>query len=190
MGEISLDGKVLATLVGAPKSEGSPRGTFGIKWSEGCYISKLHAEAETGKASPGVGDYKLTKEFGADRSHAHFLTAPQDIIPTAFLGKAQAEAQPSICAPGPKYNVDAANRTQRSPTHVIGTSQRPPLNPGQKGPGPGAYTPFEPPQLYPPEFSFGNSPDQDRFASNMYQGSLAQKSVPVLDTPGPVYQLA
>ena len=67
----------------------------------------------------------------------HCSAAHWHVAAAAFLGKAQAEAQPSICAPGPKYNVDAANRTQRSPTHVIGTSQRPPLNPGQKGPGPG-----------------------------------------------------
>eukprot|EP00656_Telonema_subtile_P052220 TRINITY_DN7217_c0_g1_i3.p1 TRINITY_DN7217_c0_g1~~TRINITY_DN7217_c0_g1_i3.p1 ORF type:complete len:526 (-),score=75.98 TRINITY_DN7217_c0_g1_i3:197-1774(-) len=172
-----------------PQITRSPRGTFGIRWAEGCYISKLHAEAETGKSSPGVGDYKLLKPIGVDKRHAHFLTAPQDMIPTKFEGKAFAEACPSTSAPGPKYNPDTSNSTARAPTHIIGTSQRPPLNPGHKGPGPGAYTPFNAPTQYPPEYSFGNAPDQDRFATNQYQGALAQKSVPVLETPGPVYEL-
>ena len=105
------------------------------------------------------------------------------VIAAKFEGKASAEVMPSICSPGPKYNPDCANRTTRAATHVIGTGRRPPLTCPSKGPGPGthsavlillvahlfdagAYTPFEAPQLYPPEFSFGNSPDQNRFAQN------------------------
>lgn len=75
------------------------------------------------------------------------------------------------------------------PSWKIGTSLRPPLNMPSKGPGPGAYSPAKAPSSAPPQFSFGESPEQDRFATNMYMSKLHSKALPVTDTPGPVYQL-
>jgi len=181
---------------GAPQQDGmeitrQANGKFGVRWSDGCYISKLHSEAVAPTFTPGAGSYTIGKMAGDPSLSTSVLfgTEPKDVPPTKFEGKASAEVMPSICSPGPKYNPDCENRTTRAPTHVIGTGRRPPLTCPSKGPGPGAYTPFEAPQLYPPEFSFGNSPDQNRFAQNQHPGDFAAKSVPTLDTPGPVYQI-
>merc|ERR1711934_517074 len=166
----------------------APRCTFGLRWSRTSYISKLHAEAEPGVGSPGVGDYKLRKDLQNLQSGRHFGTATKDMLPTRYEGPASAKASCSHASPGPKYNA-MPTEYRAVPSWKIGTSKRPPLNMPSKGPGPGAYSPYKSPSTRPADFSFGNSPDHDRFAQNMYNGSLAAKAIPVVDTPGPNYQL-
>lgn len=167
----------------------APRCTFGLRWSQTSYISKLHAEAEPGVGSPGVGDYKLRKDMNSPgKKGKHFGTSTKDLLPTRYEGPASAKASVSHASPGPKYNT-MPTETRAVPSWKIGTSKRPPLNMPNKGPGPGAYSPIKAPSTIPAEFSFGNSPDHNRFAQNMYTGSLSAKAIPVIDTPGPVYQI-
>jgi len=54
-----------------------------------------------------------------------------------------------------------------------------------------AYLIKKAPNNNPPEHTFGQSPEQDRFAitKNVFMGKLASEALPVVDTPGPIYQV-
>ena len=49
----------------------------------GAFISKAHSEAEPGFGSPGVGDYKISRNVLDPKVGKHFGTATKDLIPSA-----------------------------------------------------------------------------------------------------------